>query len=131
MKISAYIMIVFGISVSLYLLGYTPVFMALAGQVGTSQPITATLFNSLIAIFTNPIFLIGLAVAGLTGFLSGGNFSVIYVIPLLMIISIANIFVLPTSYLLMLDIPLVIQLIINTLLNTMLMLSIVEFIRGG
>jgi hypothetical protein len=132
MKITAYVLLIFGISLSLYLLGYPSVFLALISQVGSEQPITSTLFTSLIAVFTNPVFLIGAAFAGITGFLTGGgNFSVIYMIPLLMLIAIANVFVLPTAYLLQMDMNPIIQLIINGFMNTLLMLTIIEFVRGG
>lgn len=126
-------MLLFGIGIAFYFAGYQPLILTtLGGQVGTTTPIATTLINNLYAIFTNPLFLSALGISAVTSFvLGGGAFSVVFLIPLIMISVFANIFILPSSYLFDATLPPEMVLIIGVFFNLFLMLTILEFVRGG
>ncbi len=133
--LSSYAMMLFGISTMLYIMGYASPFLAIVGEVSTDTPILNTLINSLYTTLTNPIFLLGLAIAGVTSL--AGNFgfsSAGFLAPLMFFVGvsfIANFFVLPTSFIFQVGFPEILKLIINSFLNVFLMLGLLEFIRGG
>lgn len=133
--LSSYAMLLFGISAVFYMMGYTSPFLAIVGQVTTDTPILNTLVNSLYTTLTNPIFLIGMAIAGVASF--AGNFgyaSTQFLAPLMFFVGvsfIANFFVLPTSFIFQAGFPTILKLLINAFLNVFLMLGLLEFIRGG
>ena len=129
-SITTYVMLVFGISVFLYLVGYTSPFMTFV-QNASNGDVFTSLLNSFINIFTNPIFLTSLGLSAVASFITGGNYNVVYLFPILMLVVLANYFVLPTSFLNATEIPSQLKLIISTFLNLFLVLSVVEFVRGG
>jgi len=129
-SITTYVMLVFGISVVLYLVGYTSPFMTFV-QNASNGDVFTSLLNSFINIFTNPIFLTSLGLSAVASFITGGNYNVVYLFPILMLVVLANYFVLPTSFLNATEIPSQLKLIISTFLNLFLVLSVVEFVRGG
>ena len=130
-NITTYMVLIFGISIGLYLMGYTSPFMAMFNNIGQDTNIAEAILNSLLAIFTNPIFLAGLGISAVASFITGGSYSVMYLFPIVMLVAFANYFVLPTSFILQADFPLELKLIINTFLNLFMVLAIIEFVRGG
>ena len=137
MGFATYLMILFGLGLAFYFAGYQPLILTsfgapYPGGVGTTTPIANVLINSLYAIFTNPLFLAAIGVSAVTTFLLGGGaFSVFFIIPLIMISLFANIFIIPSSFLFDQTLPPEMQLIIAVFFNLFLMLTILEFVRGG
>lgn len=129
-NLTTYVYLILGMSIALYLAGYAPPFVALM-QNFNQENIAQVLINSFLAIFTNPIFLISLGIAGISSFVSAGNFSIMYIFPILMIVALLNFFVIPTSFLLQADLPDAFKLIASTFINVTMSLAIVNFIRGG
>lgn len=137
MAVKTYIMMLFGISVTLYLLGYTSPFLAILSQSGIEESGSSTiiwdnLINSFLNVFSNPILWASMAIPIVGSILMAGSSgqSSYYVIPLLFLIAMANFFVLPTTYIFSAEIPVILKIIINSFLNLFLLLTIVEFITG-
>lgn len=133
MGLTNYVMVLFGISVMFYFIGYQPAaFVALSSGIGNDSDVGQTLLNSLYNIFTNPLFLTALGVSVVTSFvLQGGNEAALFIIPAIIFSIIMNLFILPTTYLFDPTVPEIMRLIIGTFLNLFLGLAIVEFVRGG
>jgi len=127
---TTYIILVFSISLALYFFGYAPPFLKMMENLDTAKPHEA-LLNTFANIFTNPIFLAALGVSAVASFLTGGGFAVIYLFPILMLTAFLNIFVLPTDFIFNAGLPFELRLMIMGILNLFLILSIIEFIRGG
>jgi len=127
---TTYIMLLFSISLALYFFGYAPPFLKMMENLNTTKPHEA-LLNTFVSIFTNPVFLAALGVSAIASFITGGGFGIIYLFPILMLTAFLNIFVLPTDFIFNAGMPLELRLIIMGILNLFLVLSIVEFIRGG
>lgn len=133
MNISTYIFVLFSISAIFYLMGYQPIiFTTLAGEVGTDQPIAQTLINNFFNIFSNPLFLTALGITAVASFLlSSANFSVFFIVPIIMLSVFANIFILPSSYLFDPNLPDFLKLFIGIFFNLFMMMAVINFIRGG
>lgn len=138
MGLTTYVMLLFGISIALFFLGYKPLMFTML-QCDTTAPTCDpnvnygynALNNILTSIVTNPLVL-GLAGIGIvSGILLGGTFAVVYVIPILILFAITNFVLLPTDFLLNSVLPWEIKAIILGFLNLMLLLTIVSFVRGG
>jgi hypothetical protein len=125
-----YVIILFGMSVCLYLVGYTSPLLQLATT--TEGDISIALLNSFIAIFTNPVFLGILGATSVASYLTaGGNTSITYLFPIFLIMAMMNFFILPTSFILALELDPFIKILVAGFLNLMLGLAMVEFIRSG
>ena len=132
--LSNYAILLFSLSIVLYVVGYESPFIEVIGQIGTETPILDTLINSLYTAFTNPIFLIGMAAAGVASVAGNwGYSSTAFLGPLMIFVGasfIANFFVLPTSFIFQATLPTPISLIIFAFLNLFLLLGLLEFIGG-
>lgn len=128
-SLRVYIFILFGISAVLYFFGYTSPFLDIVSN--TQGDIAISLLNSFISVFTNPIFLSILGVSSVASYFSGGsNFSVTYLIPMLLIMAMLNYFILPTSFIVNMQMDPVISMLVGGFLNIFLALAMLEFIRG-
>jgi len=133
MKLSTYIMILFSVSLFFYLVDYQPIaFETILSSIG-NEPLTIRgLINLFFSIFQNEAFLLVLAGSLVTAFLLGGsNFSLVYLVPIFLLLMVTNIFVFPTSFLFDSAIPFLMRVIIGMLFNVFLLLVVVEFIKGG
>lgn len=132
MAVRTYLMLMLGVSIVMYFMGYTSPFVELMGQVGTESVSWNLVINGIFAIFTNPTFLATIGIASISSllFLGGSSQSVLFIIPIIILIAFADFFVLPTSFLLQAGVPEAFKFIANTFLNMSLMLTIIEFVTG-
>lgn len=127
-----YVLLLFGISAILYMFGYSPPLLYFWNATSTSGGAAVSLMSSFIAIFFNPSFLAIAGVSSVAAYLSGGgNFSVIYIIPIFLAVAMLNYFVMPTSFILTLDLDPLISMIVLGFLNILMVLAIMEFVRGA
>jgi hypothetical protein len=137
MSLKVYIFLLFGISISLFFVGYKPLLFSMLQCSTASATCVPTanfaqgIINSLLSLLTNPGFLLGAGVALFVPFLIGGSFSVYYVIPILMISVLGNFLLLPTDFILQTTLPAEIQMIMLGFMNLLLLLTVIEFVRGG
>ena len=137
MSLKTYVFILFGISIALFFVGYKPLLWSMMQCSTTSTTcvptgnFATTILNQLISLITNPGFLLGTSLALFVPFIIGGSFSVYYVIPIIIIETIANFLLLPTDFLLQSTLPPEMQMIILGFMNLFLLLTIIEFVRGG
>lgn len=131
---ATYIMLIFSVSVVFMLMGYhgamwdvlTSSFM----PDGTPTPISDLIINAIFQVFLDPRLLAIIVGGSITAFLLGGsNFSVMFLIPLLIIEAVMNYFILPTSLLFDASAGLL-GIGVWLFLNILLMLAIIEFVRG-
>lgn len=126
-----YVLLLFGITVGLYMVGYTSPFLNIASGSILETDVATALLQAFFEVFTNPIFLSLLGVSAIASFVaSGGNFSVTYLIPMLLLQAMLNFFILPTSFILAMEIDPMMKLIIGGFLNIFLAMAMIEFIRG-
>ena len=127
--IRVYAFLVFGISIALYMIGYTsPFFEVMANSDGN---IASDLLNQFILIFTNPTFLALLGVSAVASYFTGGsNFSVTFLIPMLLIMVMMNFFFLPINFIFDMAMNPLLKVIIGGFLNLLLAFAMLEFIRG-
>ena len=138
MGLTTYVMLMFGISIAFFFLGFAPPLFASAGcntastTCAPADNLAYTVINNILnAIISNPAAT-GLAgVAVVTSIILGGSFVVIYIIPALILIAVANFVFLPTSFMFSDVLPIEIRLIVLAFLNLLLILTIVSFVRGG
>jgi len=140
MGLTTYIFVLFGISIAMYFAGYPPLIFqlfqcpaatTLSQCQGVQNNFSGGIINQIFALITNPAFLISIGLASFVPFLTGGNFSVLYVIPIAILFAMANFLILPTSFLLQVSMPVELKFILLGFMNLWLMLIAVEFIRGG
>ena len=143
MGLGTYLIVLFGISVVFYLMGYAPagvqMISAFASSTGvdlatgqTTADFGATVLNTLLGIFTNPVFLISVGLASVASFLGGGNnFSVMYLIPIIILVAFANLFLMPSAVFYDVTLPVEMRLILAVFFNLWLVLAIIGFVRGG
>ncbi len=133
MRLSVFLFILFGLSLSGYLIGYQPMaFEVFAQNVGTSESVAQSIINGIFSIFTNPAFLLAIGITAVAGFLLGGSgFSVVFIVPLFMLMIIANMFILPTSFFFDATLDPLTKNIIGIMINLFLVLTIIGFVRGG
>lgn len=143
MGLSTYVMFLFATSVVFYMFGYTNIFTSFAEQTGVDMTTGASvpisiwdtvkigLFNAM----TDPLVLSLLAIstiASVFGAMSGGgSIGLLLVLPIFILTSFINIFILPLSFLLQADIPFFIKAIMGVWLQLWLILTVIEFIRSG
>ena len=127
--IRVYAFLVFGISIVLWMMGYTSPFYATVSNM--SGNIAGDLLNSFILIFTNPTFLALLGVSAVASYFSGGsNFSVTYLIPMLLVLVMLNYFLLPINFIFDMAMNPMLKVIIGGFLNLLLAFAMLEFVRG-
>jgi len=135
-----YIMMLFGISVALYLLGYTSPFLEVLNQTGVDSSTgeaSASNFwdyfiNKFLETFTSKEFLATMAIPIVGSILLSGSSgqSGYFVIPILFLTVMANFFILPTTFIFSAELPAILKVLINSFLNLFLLLTIVEFVTG-
>ena len=135
-SLTTYLMLLFGISISLYCIGYQPLLFHLMQCTGTDvcapEPgMGQTVFNSLTSFITNPAFLGITAIALFVPFLIGGSFGLMYIIPLIIVFALSNFLLLPMDFLLAYSMPLMLKIIILGFMELLQILTIVSFIRGS
>lgn len=138
MGITTYVMILFGISIAMFFIGYKPLLFGLL-QCPTGAVICDpnqnygydVLNNILQSIVSNPAIVGVAGLSILTSVLLGGSFAVMYLIPILILFAVSNFLLLPTDFLLSTAMPMEIKIIILGFMNLMLLLTIITFIRGG
>jgi hypothetical protein len=140
MGLSTYVFLLFGISVAFYFLGSTPLLFSTLGcsTAGPSASCEAgkdvgytVITNIINAIKGNPVTtgLIGITI--ISSLLLGGTFIVVYVVPILILIAVADFFLLPTDFIFSDALPIEIRIVVFGFMNLMLVMTIVGFIRGG
>ena len=147
-SITVYAMVVFGIVVSLYFMGYTsPLLNSLSqqeviqGDNGTNYTITTNanpsavannLINAIINILLTPKYLGALLVVGLVSFFTAGGtrYGITFIAPALILLVVMNVIVMPIDFIYDSAMPEPIKIFIFSFMNLFLMLSIVEFIGG-
>ena len=114
-----------------YLMGYeAPAIAILSGLSGSES--WEYVINSLFKIFTDPVFLGAIGFTAFTTLItSSGNYAVHYIVPIMLLVILANVFFLPTSFIMDAELPVEIKTIAMVYLNSLLMLGAVEFVRGG
>lgn len=144
MGLSTYIMVMFGISLALFLADPVhlspPLFQMMQCNDATNLESCGTfttnfslgILQFILDGIKSPAFLFSVGLAIFAPFITGGNFSVLYVIPILILFALANFLLLPSQFIFGLaGLPLIIKLVIVGFLNLWLLLVVVEFIRGG
>lgn len=139
MKMSSYLLLMFSMSLVLYLLGYTSVFnLALDNQhaeVGNDngfiqQKDVLTRLADLMLSGSGLTILIGGVIAGLVGTLLGGH-GAPYVIKLVMLLAFVNLFVFPLSFIFDPSTPTLLSQPVLYFFNLITVLSVVEFVKEG
>ena len=138
MGLTTYVFLLFGISVALYLAGFHGALFTMMNCSSTATSCTpqalgwGILGQIMTAIMSNPIMsIVGAAGLLITGYLLGGNFIVLYVVPIILLETVANFILLPTDFIFSQSFPPEISLIILGFMNILLLLTIITFIRGG
>lgn len=130
MRFPAYIILMFGISLSLYFLGYQPIAVQMLAQ--GSSPVKINCEGTAICedqtVIIGSIFFFLIAAAALITLVTG--FSAIYVIPIFILLAVLNFFVLPMNFMMSVTEPLI-KYPVLALLNTLTVLAVINFIRGG
>ncbi|HID09494.1 TPA: hypothetical protein EYP13_04650, partial [Candidatus Micrarchaeota archaeon] len=102
MELRVYLFLLFGTMVVFYLLGYeAPILYVLAQSEEGGWDIIGEMLN----IFTDERFLAAIGFSTVVAFLASGNYSVTFIVPIALLLIIANIFILPTSYILDAQLP--------------------------
>jgi len=138
MALTTYVMLLFGIGIALWFIGYSPLVFSMLGCDTTDttceiqKDAAVNFLNGIIdALINNPLALAGIAGVLVLGYLLGGSFIVNFLAPVVILLSVSNIFLLPTEFFFDNVIPFEIRLIIFGFLQLLLFLSIITFIRGG
>jgi len=153
-SITVYALLVFGIVMGLYMMGYESIY---ADQYATQQDdisfegnetnysyntteggtdkqfnIARSLINAIIESMKDPKILFPLLGVGLVSFVTAGGtrYALTFIIPAIILLAILNIFVLPMSFIYEEGIPEMLQIFVAGFLNLVLMLTVVEFISG-
>lgn len=140
MGASTYIALIFGITIAFMLIGYATntdqyqTGITVLQQYGLfSSEFGSKILQLFIAALTNPANWALIGGAFLITFATGGGFSVMYLIPLLILIPLINVFVLPANLFTSVPggIPDLLNQIILGVFNILLFMLILTFIRGG
>jgi len=144
-SITTYVMLMFGLVAVLFLMGFEPPFFAetIGGSGQTiseagSFDIGAMMMTAVNSLFEsaedNPVWAIIASAVTLFSMAIivklGGQYVLAYIIPLILLVLFANIFVFPTSSI-GTDLPSELSLITFSFLNLFLILSYLEFVRGN
>lgn len=150
MKLSAYVLLLFAVSLSLYLMGFSsPIFYMWNAQGGDSLIIACSseslepeafeackqnaLINSMISNLTSDESLkliLGISILGLLTSLVGG-FGAVYIVPMILLLVFINYIIFPISFVFDTSMPEIIKIPLITFMNVLTVLAIVHFIRGG
>lgn len=129
--LAAYVMIVFGMTIGLYWMGYTSPLLVGLESVTTTGDVATPLMNAIIGIFLNPAFLVLIGVTAVSAYFLGGTGSGVtnlFLVFTLMLM--VNFFILPTSFILAAEMNAIFKIFIAGFLNLFVALAIVEFVRG-
>lgn len=130
MRFTAYIILLFSISLSLYFLGYQPIAVQFLAQ--GSTPVHINCEGQAVCqdqnVILGSVFFFLIASAALITLVTG--FSAIYVIPIFILLAILNFFILPLNFMMSVQEPLI-KYPILALLNMLTVLAVSNFIRGG
>jgi hypothetical protein len=138
MRFGAFAILMFSISLVLYLMGYGPMVTVFGEQGETplslncpNGEVSCTDTNSVLGSFINVIVTGGAAVGIglLVAFISG--YSATYVIPILIIIAALQFFVFPLNFLMSEGIPDIIAIPALFFFNILTVLAALHFVRGG
>lgn len=144
-SITTYVMLMFGLVAVLFLMGFSPPFftqtiggsgqtISEAGSFDLGTMMMVAVFSVFEALVDNPVWGIIGAVVGIVSMAVivklGGQYIIAYIVPLLLLVLFANIFVFPTSSI-GTDLPTELSLITFSFLNLFLILSYLEFVRGN
>lgn len=132
MRLTAYILLLFSISLVFYLLGYTSLLNYYTEQQGGTLDFMETLKTLTKAMLSDEgiSILLGVAITGLVATLIGG-FGAMYVFPIVMLLVFANYLLFPLSFLLDQTLPDIIKIPLVVLFNLLTLLTIITFVRGG
>lgn len=134
MALSTYIIMIFGITTMLYLFGFAPLVFTNTILTQNSENVGNFLIQGFLNVMTNKDFLILMGIMIISSIFAGSSiagFSALFFIPILLLTVVLNIFIFPTNIILSSDIPFPLGHIIIVFINILLMLSIIEFVRGG
>ena len=143
MRLSAYVMLLFSISLVFYMMGNQPIMLKMFDSQGNSTlgttPVSPEEVRDgdppLDGDGTSILGLILLALGGLTvlGIITGqiGGFAAIYIIPFILLFMLMNFFVFPLDFIMAEDVPEFIKYPIAVFFNLLLILAVLSFIRGG
>ena len=144
MRLGAYLILMFSLSIGLYMFGEVPVVMALTSSynlqggstlmVGVSSGANVGQLQNNAVI--DKIVSVLIPTVGVTGILAATavlfmGFGAIYIIPVLIVVALLNLFIFPFSFLVTGTMPDFIAMPLAIFLNLLLVLSIVSFVRGG
>lgn len=143
MKWSHYVFLMTGLSLMLYLMGYTPVVNLFEDKAdplqlvktnaddsinfdGTINPDEETDNNILMAaLFIGVLSIIGISISFLTGF------GATYVLPMVILMAVLNFFIFPINFLFTDATPDIIRIPAVVILNILLVLAVLDFTRGN
>ena len=129
---TSYVLIVVGLSIALYLVGYESPFLELVDNLGTEDTVLTGFSQSILGLLTNPIFLLGIGITAISSFLTTSGYGSASFLGAIMLVYFAlNYFVLPTSFLFDMNLPLTLRAVFFVILNTISLLGGLEFVRGG
>ena len=157
MKLSAYVMLLFAISLSLYLMEFRSPLIYMWEAQGESGLIIScnadnfkdaegvvdqvafnacrdnSLINKMISSLTSPeslTLILGIAILGLlTTFIAG--FGATYIVPMIILLVFINYIIFPISFVFDTRMPDLIKIPLITFMNIITVLAIVHFVRGG
>ena len=137
MRFFAYVILIFAICTSMYYLGYTPVGYEAIGakpvkidpncEINASLPQCVNQDENKASVI-GTILVVVLAISIFSALILG--YSAIYVIPIFILYAVVNFFVLPTDFMMGVDVPLIKYPVLG-LLNILCASAVVNFIRGN
>lgn len=135
MRFAAYVVLLFSISVMLWMFGYPSTIMYLYEQSAEEATDPASLIYSMASNLLNSEA--GIVLLGLTGlavvlatFLSGG-FIAMFIVPMIIMMAVLNFLVFPLSFLFDAALPLEIRVIGIVFFNMLTVLATLSFVRGS
>lgn len=145
MRLGAYVLMLFSMSLVFFLMGYDPLLLSSANSYSQSMNNTYTaqggstlteggVIGAMAGVTLEPNIaiatIIGALVAAYAASLVMG-FSAIYIIPMAILIGILNLLIFPISFIVDPSVPQIISIPAVVLMNIFLILSILSFVRGG
>jgi hypothetical protein len=132
MRLIAYTILLFSVSLMLYLLGYTNLLSYYAEQQGGPMDFVGILKTLAKALLSDEglSVLLGVAITGLIATILGG-FGAMYIFPMLTLLVFANYLLFPLSFLLDQDMPEIVKLPLVVFFNLLTLLTVITFVRGG
>ena len=125
MALTGYVMILFGIGIALWFIGYSPIVFSMLGCDTTDttceiqKEAGANFLNNILQVLLeNPLALAGIGGALVIGYLLGGSFIVNFLAPVAILLAVTNMFLLPTEFFFDNTIPYEIRLIMFGFLSS-------------